>query len=61
MQFQEFITKANDAIATIDEGMLQRTWQEIEHRLDVPRATNSAHKGVSNETEKELKYIRLIW
>jgi hypothetical protein len=28
---------------TIDEGMLQRTWQEIEHRLDVLRATNGAH------------------
>ena len=24
-----------DAIATIDEDMLQRTWQEIEYRLDV--------------------------
>jgi hypothetical protein len=26
-----------------DEGMLQRTWQEIEYRLDVLRATNGAH------------------
>ena len=24
--------KITDAIATVDEGMLQRTWQEIEYR-----------------------------
>jgi hypothetical protein len=35
--------RITDAIATIDEGMLQRTWQEIEYRLDVLRATNGAH------------------
>ena len=35
--------KITDAIATIDDAMLQRTWQEIEHRLDVLRATNGAH------------------
>uniref|UniRef100_A0A8C5R2R6 Transposase n=1 Tax=Leptobrachium leishanense TaxID=445787 RepID=A0A8C5R2R6_9ANUR len=29
--------------ATIDEGMLQPTWQEIQYRLDVLRATNGAH------------------
>ena len=32
-----------DAITTIDESMLQRTWQEIGYRLDVLGATNSAH------------------
>jgi hypothetical protein len=35
--------RITDAIATIDEGMLQRTWQEIEYRLHVLRATNGAH------------------
>ena len=35
--------RITDAIAIIDEGMLQQTWQEIEYRLDVLRATNSAH------------------
>ncbi|KAK1120193.1 hypothetical protein K0M31_012564 [Melipona bicolor] len=29
--------------ATIDEGMLQRTWREIEYHLDVLRATNGSH------------------
>jgi hypothetical protein len=35
--------RITEAIATTDEGMLQRTWQEIEYRLDVLRATNGAH------------------
>ena len=35
--------RISNAITTIDEAMLQRTWQEIEHRLDVLRATNGAH------------------
>lgn len=35
--------RITDAIATIDEGMLQRTWQEIEYHLDVLLATNGAH------------------
>ena len=38
--------RITDAIATIDEAMLQRTWQEIEYRLDVLRATNGAHVEV---------------
>ena len=32
-----------NAIATIDEAMLQRTWQDIEYRLDLLRATHGAH------------------
>ena len=35
--------RITDALATIDEAMLQRTWQEIDYRLDVLRATNGAH------------------
>ena len=35
--------KITDVIATIDEAMLQRIWQEIEYHLDVLRATNGAH------------------
>jgi hypothetical protein len=37
------IFNINDAIATVDEAMLERKWMEIEHRLDVLRATNGAH------------------
>ena len=35
--------RISNAIATIDEAMLQQTWQEIEYHLDVLRATNGAH------------------
>jgi hypothetical protein len=35
--------RITDAIATVDEAMLERTWMEIEYRLDVLRATNFAH------------------
>ena len=39
-QLQERITSA---IETVTRDMIQKTWQEIEFRLDVSRATNSAH------------------
>ena len=35
-----------DANAAIDEDVLQRTWQEIDYRLDVLNATNGAHTEV---------------
>ena len=35
--------RISNAIATIDEDMLQRTWQEIKYRLDVLHLTNGAH------------------
>jgi hypothetical protein len=31
------------AIATVDVDMLQRTWMELEYRLDVVRLTNGAN------------------
>jgi len=37
---QERITSA---IETVTRNMIQKTWQEIEFRLDVSRATNGAH------------------
>ena len=40
------IRDITDAIVTIDEAMLQQTWQEIEYRLEVLRATNGAHVEV---------------
>ncbi|PNF28847.1 hypothetical protein B7P43_G04418 [Cryptotermes secundus] len=36
-------TRVRDALTTVDVGMLARTWQEIEYRLDILRATNGAH------------------
>ena len=40
MHQQERITSA---IETVTRDMIQKTWQEIEFRLDVSRATNGAH------------------
>ena len=37
---QERITSA---IETVTRDTIQKTWQEIEFRLDVSRATNGAH------------------
>jgi hypothetical protein len=39
----QLVTRVRDAITTVDVGMLARTWQEIEYRLDNLRATNGAH------------------
>ena len=39
-QLQERITLA---IETVTRDMIQKTWQEIEFRLDVSTATNGAH------------------
>ena len=36
------------AIDTVTVDMLARTWQEIEYRLDVVRATDSAHVPANN-------------
>ncbi|PNF31580.1 hypothetical protein B7P43_G00793 [Cryptotermes secundus] len=36
-------TRIRDAIATVVAGMLARTWQEIEYRFDILRATNGAN------------------
>ena len=36
--------RISNAIATIDEAMLQRTWQKIEYHLDVLRVTKGAHR-----------------
>jgi hypothetical protein len=38
--------RITDAIATVDEAMLEQTWMETEYRLDVLRATNGAHVDV---------------
>jgi hypothetical protein len=39
----ELKTRIRNAISAIPADMLQRTWQELEYRLDVIRATNGAH------------------
>lgn len=43
---EELRQRITAAIETVDEGMLARTWQELEYRFDVLRATKGAHVEV---------------
>ncbi|PNF30502.1 hypothetical protein B7P43_G10874 [Cryptotermes secundus] len=36
-------TRVRDTVTTVNVGMLARTWQGIEYRLDILRATNGAY------------------
>ena len=40
---QHLQERVTSAIETVTRDMIQKTWQEIEFRLDVSRATNGAH------------------
>ena len=39
----ELTARMTEAVATIDNAMLERVWQELDYRLDVCRVTNGAH------------------
>jgi hypothetical protein len=48
--YQTLVANINDlkdrikaAIATVDVDMLQRTWMELEYRLDIVRVTDGAY------------------
>jgi hypothetical protein len=38
--------RIRDALAAVAEEMLEKTWRNIEYRLDVLRATNGAYVEV---------------
>jgi len=40
---QHLQDRITSAIETVTRDMIQKTWQEIEFRLDVSRATNGTH------------------
>jgi hypothetical protein len=40
---EDLKTRIRDVITIINRGMLARTWEELEFRLDVLRATQGAH------------------
>ena len=50
---QERITSA---IETVTRDMIQKTWQEIEFRLDVSRATKGAHIEMHYVKSKTLNF-----
>ena len=39
----ELKARITEAVATIDNAMLGRVWQEFDYRLDVCRVTSGAH------------------
>ena len=42
-KIQHLQERITSAIETVARDMIQKTWQEVEFRLDVSRATNGAH------------------
>ena len=44
------------AIETVTRDMIQKTWHEIEFRLDVSRATNGAHIEMYYGKSKTLNF-----
>jgi hypothetical protein len=40
---QHLKARIRDAVATVTLNMLQATWNEVEYRLDICRATKGAH------------------
>jgi hypothetical protein len=50
---EDLKTRIRDAITPINRGMLARTWEELEFRLDILRATQDAHIEVPSVYEKK--------
>jgi hypothetical protein len=40
---QHLKARIRDAVATVKPNMLQATWNEVEYRLDICRATKGAY------------------
>jgi hypothetical protein len=43
---QHLQARIRDAVATVTPNMTQATWNEVEYRLDISRATKEAHTGI---------------
>jgi nicotinamide mononucleotide adenylyltransferase len=41
--FQHLKSRIRDAVAAVTPNMLHATWNEVEYRLDIFRATKGAH------------------
>ena len=42
-ELQHLKARIRGAVATVTPNMLQATWNEVEYRLDICRATKEAH------------------
>jgi hypothetical protein len=52
--------KNNKDVAAVPLEMLPRTWQEIEYRVDICRATNGAHIQIFYGTTKTLWFVEHV-
>jgi hypothetical protein len=46
MTFLHLKACIRDAVAMVTQNMLQATWNEVEYRLDICRATMDAHTDI---------------
>jgi len=53
---QHLKDRITSAIATVTRDMIQKTWQEIEFRLDVSKATNGAHIEMYQGKSRTLNF-----
>jgi hypothetical protein len=42
-ELQDQKARTRDAVATVTQNMLQETWNEVNYRQDICRATKGAH------------------
>jgi hypothetical protein len=59
---QHLKARIRDAMATTTPNMLQATWNEVQYRLDICRATKGAHIAIHWEsyTQKKLLIFFLL-
>jgi hypothetical protein len=53
--FKLLKARISDAVVTVTPNMLQTTWNEVEYRLDICRATKGAHVEIYLESRYSEK------
>jgi hypothetical protein len=56
---EDLKARIRDVIKTINRGMLARTWEELEFRLDLLRATQGAHTKERSMYEKIIMCVSI--
>jgi hypothetical protein len=51
---QHLKARTRDAVGTVTPNMLQTTWNQVEYRLDICRATKGAHTEIYSDTLEKL-------
>ena len=58
--FIDFRERISAAVNNVTSQMLHNTWVEVEHRLDVPRATNGSHAQVYGTRDENIPVFTLL-